>query len=158
MKTHNYKIYKLQFPDDPRVYIGHTRCTFKSRYSSYRSDAKKRKSPIPKDEFVLRWYYNDVEMVEIDNITSNDLREVKLLEQKHLNDHPDNFNKFKAFLSVGDKIIKRDKWYQDNKEDKEDYYKMRNDLIAESRKEYDRQRYLNNPNRYNKNRLASQSS
>ena len=158
METHNYKIYKLQFPDDPRVYIGHTRCTFKSRYSSYRSDAQSRKSPIPKDEFVLRWGFNDVKMIEIDTITSNNLREVKLLEQKHLNDYPDNFNKFKAFLSVEEKIEYRDKWYQDNKEERGDYQKMRNDLIAESRKEYDRQRYLNNPNRYNKNRLASQSS
>ena len=100
-----YKIYKLTFPTGD-VYIGSSKQAFNKRYGSHRSDAKNRKVKTYKDELCLKYYFSEVQMVEIDSINLDTTKEVRILEQKWINKHPDCLNLKKAYSTKEETRIK----------------------------------------------------
>ena len=131
-----YKIYKLTFPTGD-VYIGSSKQSLNVRYGTHRSDAKNRKVKTYKDELCLKYYFSEVQMVEIDSINLDTTKEVRILEQKWIDKHPDCLNSNKAYSTKEEtriKALEHIKIY--NKE----YYKRPEVIIK--KKEYEKQAYL----------------
>ena len=106
-----HKIYHLTFPCS-NTYVGSTSKALNIRYSGYRGDAERSKSPIC--QISLKYKFEEVKMVEVDRIEcSMKDPKIRMLEEKWIKKLNPTLNIYKAHQTKEEERIRDNEWYRE---------------------------------------------